>query len=85
MKIHIRLDDDVAATLARLRRTRGTSFKDIVNDALRRGLSDLVSEPKQTESFATQVVMLGRLRFSSIDNVGESLAIADSDTVNSNR
>lgn len=70
MKIRIRLDDDVAAALARLRRTRGTSFKDIVNDALRRGLSDLISEPKQTGSFATQVVTLGRLLFSSIDNVG---------------
>ena len=85
MKIRIRLDDDVVAAIGRLRRIRGTSLKKIVNDALRRGLSDLASRPKQNGPFATQVVMLGRLLLPSIDNVRESLAIADGDTANSNR
>ena len=41
MRITLRLDDDVAAALERVRRTRNASLKDVVNDALRRGLNDL--------------------------------------------
>jgi hypothetical protein len=52
-------------------------LKDIVNDALRRGLDDLSRRPKQREPFQTQNVDLGRLRLPSIDNVSESLAAAE--------
>ena len=41
MKTTLTLDDDVAAALERVRRTRNASLKDVVNDALRRGLNDL--------------------------------------------
>ena len=41
MRITLTLDDDVAAALQRVRRTRNASLKDVVNDALRRGLNDL--------------------------------------------
>ena len=41
MRITLRLDDDVAAALERVRRTRNANLKDVVNDALRRGLNDL--------------------------------------------
>ena len=59
------------------RRVRDASLKDIVNDALRRGLSDLTTRPKQREPFQTQSVALGRLRLPNIDNVSESLAVAE--------
>ena len=36
----ITLDDDVAARLEQLRRERGSSFKEIVNDTLRAGLQE---------------------------------------------
>ena len=41
MRITLTLDDDVAAALQRVRRTRNANLKDVVNDALRRGLNDL--------------------------------------------
>ena len=39
MRTTLTLDDDVAAKLKSLTRKSGASFKDVVNDALRRGLT----------------------------------------------
>jgi predicted flavoprotein YhiN len=77
MRTTLTLDDDVAAALERLRRARDSSLKEVVNDALRRGLSDLTIQPKRREPFETQVVSLGRLRLADIDNVSESLAVVE--------
>jgi Ribbon-helix-helix protein, copG family len=38
MRTTLTLDDDVAAALERLRKSRDASLKDLVNEALRRGL-----------------------------------------------
>jgi hypothetical protein len=73
---NLTFDDDVAAALEGLRRARNASLKGIVNDALRRGLSDLDAPSKRREHFQTQVVALGRLRLASIDKISESLAAA---------
>jgi hypothetical protein len=77
MRTTLTLDDDVAAAIERLRRVRDANLKDIVNDALRKGLNDLTTRPKWREPFKTHVVELGRLRLSSIDNISESLAVAE--------
>jgi Arc/MetJ family transcription regulator len=77
MRTTLTLDDDVAAAIKRLRRARDANLKDIVNEALRKGLSDLTARPKQREPYQTQVVELGRVRMPSIDNISESLAIAE--------
>ena len=77
MRTTLTLDDDVAAALERARRACDASLKDVVNDALRRGLSDLTIRPKQREPFQTQTIALGRLRLASIDNISESLAVAE--------
>ena len=79
MRTTLTLDDDVAAMIERIRRAREASLKDIVNDALRRGLNDLATAPKRREPFKTNTVALGRLRLASIDNISESLAIAESE------
>lgn len=71
------LDDDVAAALERLRRTRKTGFKALVNEVLREGLKLMHARPTSRERFRTQTVDLGRLRIGSVDNVGEVLAIAE--------
>lgn len=71
------LDDDVAATLERLRRARDASLKDLVNEALRRGLKDMSRPTKRREPVRTQSVALGRLRIVGIDNIGEALAISE--------
>jgi hypothetical protein len=44
-------EDDVAAELQRMRRTRDASLKDVVNDALRRGLREITSTPKPRKPF----------------------------------
>jgi hypothetical protein len=71
------LDDDVAAALERLRKSRSASLKDLVNEALRRGLKDMGNRTKRRERFRTQAVALGRLRLAGLDNTGEALAIAE--------
>ena len=77
MRTTLTLDDDVAAALERLRRLRGGRFKDVINDALRRGLRDMSVRPKRHEPFRTKAVVLGRVRLASIDNIGEALAVAE--------
>jgi hypothetical protein len=80
MRTTLTLDDDVAAAIERLRRTRDMNLKDIINEALRKGLTDLTTRPKQREPYQTQVVELGRVRIPSIDNISESLAIAEGES-----
>jgi metal-responsive CopG/Arc/MetJ family transcriptional regulator len=78
MRTTLSIDDDVAAALERLRRTRDASLKELVNEALRRGLQEMSGRPKRRrERFRTIAVALGRLRIGSIDNVADALAIAE--------
>jgi hypothetical protein len=77
MRTTLTIDDDVAAILEQLRKRRGTRLKDIVNEALRRGLRELEMHPKPRTPFRTRSVDLGRVRIASIDNIGEVLAIAE--------
>ena len=71
------LEDDVAAALERLRRTRNASLKDLINEALRRGLKDMSNRTKRRERLRTRSVALGQLRVAGLDNIGEALAIAE--------
>ena len=71
------LEDDVAAALERLRRTRNASFKDLINEALRRGLKDMSNRTKRRERLRTRSVALGQLRIAGVDNIGEALAVAE--------
>ena len=77
MRTTLTLDDDVAAELERLRKSRDASLKDLVNEALRRGLKDMSSRTKRRERLRTRSVALGQLRIAGLDNVGEALAIAE--------
>jgi Ribbon-helix-helix protein, copG family len=80
MRTTLTLDDDVAAVLERLRKTREMSLKDLVNEALRRGLKDMKTPAKRHAPFRTRSVDLGALRISSIDNIGEALARAEGES-----
>ena len=79
MKITLTLDDDVAAAIERLRPARDANLSDIVNEVLRKGLSDLAPRPRQHEPHQTQVVELGRMLIPGIDNISECLAFAESE------
>ncbi|MYG93242.1 MAG: ribbon-helix-helix protein, CopG family [Acidimicrobiia bacterium] len=48
MRTTLTLDDDLAATLRERARLTDQSFKQVVNDALRRGLSPGLLEPRPT-------------------------------------
>lgn len=76
MRTTLTLDDDVAAALERLRRSRDVNFKDLVNEALRRGLKDMAARPKAREPFRTRSVSLGRLMI-GVDDVSEAVAVAE--------
>jgi len=71
------IEDDVAAELERLRKVRDASLKQIVNEALRRGIQQMGARPKRREPFRTDSVSLGRLKIANVDNVAEVLAIAE--------
>lgn len=77
MRTTLSLDEDVAAVLERMRRSRNMSFKQLVNEALRRGLKDMSGRPKPRHGLRTRSVSLGRLRITGIDNIAEVAAIAE--------
>ena len=80
MRTTLTLDDDVAATLEHMRGARDVSLKDLVNEALRRGLREMADRPRRRKPFHTRSVVLGAVRIAGIDNIGEALAIAEGET-----
>ncbi len=77
MRTTLTLDQDVATLIERLRKTRGVSLKDLVNEALREGLKHMTAPPRQRAPFRTESVDLGRCLLGRIDNVAEILAVAE--------
>jgi len=80
MRTTLTLDKDVAALIERLRKARGASLKDVVNEALREGLRHMTSPPRKRAPFRTASVDLGRCLVSNVDNVAEVLAVAESES-----
>jgi hypothetical protein len=77
MRTTLTLDDDVAALLARLRKARDASHKDLVNEALRRGLKQMTVPPRRRRKpIQTRAVSLGACLIGSMNGVTEALAIA---------
>jgi Ribbon-helix-helix protein, copG family len=76
MRTTLSLDDDVAAQLERLRRKHEMSLKDLVNDALRRGLREMNAKSGRRERFAIKTFDMGLPRV-DIDNIAEALAYAE--------
>jgi hypothetical protein len=73
MRTTLTLDPDIAEELKRLQRESDRSWKDLVNDALRRGLQDIAGAKKKHKPFRTRTFHGGRLLVDSIDNVWEVL------------
>lgn len=72
MRTTLSLDDDVAVLLEQMLKTRETTFKRLVNDALRSGLAQLDS-PAEAEPFRTHGVDLGVCYYPNLDNIHEVL------------
>jgi hypothetical protein len=77
MRTTLTIDDDVATELERLRRERDASLKEVVNEALRRGLREMGAQAKPRGPFWTRSVDLGAPRTASIDNIAEVLAFSE--------
>jgi hypothetical protein len=80
MRTTLTLDDDVAAMLERLRRSRRARFRELVNQALREGLRHMMAPPRRRTRFRTRSVDLGRCLPGNVDNVAEVLAVAEDDS-----
>ena len=80
MQTALTIDDDVAAQLERLRARRRTSFKALVNEALRRGVEQLTAPPPAKGAHSTPSRDLGRCLVGSIDDVSEVLAVAEGES-----
>jgi hypothetical protein len=76
MRTTLTIDDDVAVQLDRLRRKKEMSLRDLINDALRRGLRDMDAPKKTGKPFRTRTFDMGEPLI-SIDNVAEALAYAE--------
>ena len=76
MRTTLTIDADVAVQLERLRRARDASLKDLINEALRRGLREMSARPKKRKPFRTRTFDMGEPLI-NIDNVAEALAYAE--------
>ena len=77
MRTTLTLDDDVAASLQKLGRTRKQSFKSLVNDALRRGIGQMDAKPKRLKPFKVRPLSAGQCRLDNLDNIAEVLAYGE--------
>jgi hypothetical protein len=74
------LDDDVAAALERARKQNDASLKEVVNQALRKGLPELARPTRRRKRFRTKPLSLGKCLVPSLDNIARVLAIAEGET-----
>ena len=78
MRTTVTLDDDLAVRLEQRRAERGLTFKEALNDAVRRGLA-VADEQDQADPVAvtTRPLPLGRRLIGDIDSVAEALAAVE--------
>ena len=79
MRTTLTLDKDVAIQLKRMGKRRGERMKDLVNEALRRGLQTLENRPVASLPFKTRAVSLGTCLVGDVDNVSDVLALGEGD------
>jgi mRNA-degrading endonuclease RelE of RelBE toxin-antitoxin system len=80
MRTTITLEDDVAASLKRLGKTRRLKFKALLNLVLREGIKSMTGPARKRKIFQTRSVDLGPCRIANVDNVTEVLAIAEGES-----
>ncbi len=77
MRTTLTIDDDVAAAIERLQRTRKATLKDIVNEGLRLGLREMDAKPKRRPRIETRAFDVGEVFVKNLDNIAEVLAFAE--------
>lgn len=76
MRTTLSLEDDVAARIEQLRHLLNKPLKELVNEALRRGLVGM-HEPRTPAPYHTRPVDLGRCRLPNVDDVDSALAAGE--------
>jgi len=76
MRTTLTLADDVAALLRRAQKRLGGTLRSVVNEALRRGLADMLDSRPAEKAFRTHAVSL-RPAVPDVDDVAETLALAE--------
>jgi hypothetical protein len=79
MRTTITLDDDVAAMIQTLQTREGKSFKQMVNDLLRKGLLSDKGTGESKQQYSTPLLSAGECRFPDLDNVAEVLSVAENE------
>lgn len=77
MRTTLTLDPDVAIRLDQEKRKRRTSFKAILNEAIRAGLDTMQAPKRRRQPFRTKGFDLGSSLIGSLDNVEEVLSRAE--------
>lgn len=77
MRTTLTIDDDVAAMLERVLKRRGGTFKETVNEALRRGLEIMGRPRRASRPYRVTPFDLGGSLVGSLDNVEEVLSRAE--------
>jgi hypothetical protein len=80
MRTTLTLDDDVAVMLERARKGGLRTLKQVVNEALRRGLRQMEEPPPPADRYETPSTSLGRCLVGSVDDVSEALTIAEGES-----
>lgn len=70
------MEPDVVRRLKEASRVRKSTFKEILNSALRRGLDQMLAKPK-VKPFQTVSEDMGLFPHMNYDNIGELLEIAE--------
>lgn len=73
MRTTVNIDDDVLDRARELAAKQKTSFRSVVNEALRAGIA-IVAEPAEQRPHATDPHAMGLRAGYSLDNIGELLA-----------
>jgi predicted transcriptional regulator len=76
MRTTLSLDDDVASRIEHLRQTLQRPWKEVVNEALRRGLVAM-EERRRAIPYRTQAVDPGTCRLPNVDDVAAALAATE--------
>jgi predicted CopG family antitoxin len=75
MRTTVSIRDDLALELDRLRKERDLSFKQVLNEAVERGVVDMRRKPKeQHKPFRIKTFDLGRPLFNSPEELKELIA-----------
>ena len=77
MRTTLTLDDDVALRPAKLQKDEGKSFKQVVNEVLRRGLVESRPKGQRATRYSTPELKAGLPTYPNIDNVAEILSVAE--------